>query len=173
VRAFLAIPLPARLRQELAAVGRGIERLRAQREGTIHLTVRFLGDIDDPAPVAAAVAPAAAGCAAFDLALRGLGAFPNARRARVVWVGLAAGDAEAGALAKGVERALAPLGFERERRAWHGHVTLGRFRSPRPLPQADPEREFGRARADRLVLYSSTLTPEGAVHEVVEEFPFT
>jgi 2'-5' RNA ligase len=172
VRAFLAIPLPARLRQELAAVGRNVERLRAQREETIHLTVRFLGDIDDPAPVAAAVAPVAAAHPAFDLALRGLGAFPNPRRARVVWVGLGAGDHEAGALAGGIDAALAPLGFEREQRAWHGHVTLGRFRSPRRFPQADPDREFGRARADRLVLYSSTLTPEGAVHEVVEEFPF-
>jgi 2'-5' RNA ligase len=80
---------------------------------------------------------------------------------------------QAGALAAGVESALAPLGFPRERRAWHGHVTLGRFRDPEPCPPGlvDRARKFGEARADRLVLFRSELTPEGALHSELASLP--
>lgn len=173
MRAFLAIPLPAELREELAAVGQGIEGLRAQRAETIHLTLRFLGEIRDPAPIVAAVRPVAAKYQAFDMSLKGLGAFPKTAAARVAWVGIEAGDLQAGALAKGVEQALRPLGFPREKRPFHGHITLGRFPEPQRFKEADREREFGRARADRVILYSSTLTPEGAVHEIVADLPLS
>ena len=170
MRAFLAIPLPPPLCEELAAVGRGIDGLRAQRAGTIHLTIRFLGEIDDADAVAAAAAGVASRHAPFDLRLKGLGAFPDARRPRVVWVGLAEGAEPAGALARDVERAVVGLGLPREDRPFSAHVTLGRFRGrPRRPPPLDPDREFGRARADRLILYRSTLTPEGAQHEAVAD----
>jgi 2'-5' RNA ligase len=62
------------------------------------------------------------------------------------------------------------LGFPPEERPWSAHVTLGRYpgRPPEP-PPLDPRREFGRARADRLVLFRSTLAPEGALHEPLRE----
>lgn len=172
MRAFLAIPLPPPLCEELAAAGRGIEGLRAQRAATIHLTVRFLGEIADAQAdaVAAAAAEVAARHVPFDLVLRGLGAFPDARRPRVVWVGLAEGAGPAAALARDLEAAVVALGLPGEDRAFSPHVTLGRFRSrPRRPPELDPGREFGSARADRLVLYRSTLTPDGARHEAVAE----
>ncbi|MFI5403249.1 MAG: 2'-5' RNA ligase family protein, partial [Planctomycetota bacterium] len=71
MRAFLAIPLPEKLCDELAAVGRGIAGLRAQKAGTIHLTIRFLGDVEDPEPVLAAAAEVAARHAPFDVSLAG------------------------------------------------------------------------------------------------------
>lgn len=168
MRLFLGIPLPDELAERLAAAGRGIPGLRAQRAATIHLTIKFIGETPDPDPIVRAVEPVAAAHEPFDLVLRGLGCFPNARRANVVWVGLDRGDLQAGALAKGVEDALRPLGIPPERRPFRGHITLGRFRRPRQvvLEPAD-ERGFGAARADRLILYASTLTPEGAVHTPV------
>ncbi|MHC4340963.1 MAG: RNA 2',3'-cyclic phosphodiesterase [Planctomycetota bacterium] len=166
MRAFLGIPLPDPLCEALARAAQGIEGLRAQKPGTIHLTVRFLGDIREPDRIAAAVEPVALAHAPFDLHLRGLGAFPDRRKAHVVWVRLAAGGLEAGTLAAGVENALLPLGFDRERRPYTAHITLGRFRSAKRLHRdiLDPDRDFGTARADRLVLYQSTLDPQGAVH---------
>jgi 2'-5' RNA ligase len=170
VRAFLAIPLPEKLCEELAAVGRGIQGLRAQKAGTIHLTLRFLGDVEDPGPVAAAAAEVAARHGAFDVSLAGVGAFPDARRPRVVWVGLGEGAGAAAALAKDLDDTVAALGFPREERPWTAHITLGRFRDrpPKP-PQLDPRREFGRVKADRITLFRSVLTPEGALHEAFRE----
>lgn len=171
MRTFLAIPLPAAMQAEMEAVGRCFSGLRPQKAETIHLTIRFLGEIHDADRVAEALAPVAAAHAPFDLELRGLGAFPNPRRAQVLWVRVAEGQMQAGALAAGVENALLPLGFERERRVFKGHVTLGRFRTPRRLApeELSETRSFGRARADRLILFRSVLTPEGAVHTPLHE----
>ncbi|MCI0547747.1 MAG: RNA 2',3'-cyclic phosphodiesterase, partial [Candidatus Rokubacteria bacterium] len=155
---------------ELAAVGRGVAGLRAQRAETIHLTIRFLGGVEDPEPVAAAAAAVASRHAPFDVSLKGAHAFPDARRPRVVWVGLGAGEEAARALAADVEAAVTALGFPPEERPWSAHITLGRFRDrpPKP-PHLDPTKEFGRARADRLVFFRSVLTPEGALHEAFRE----
>jgi len=170
VRAFLGVPLPEELRERLAKRAGRVEGLRAQKAGTIHLTIRFLGEIADPAPILEALEPVAAAHAPFDLVLKGLGAFPRPTRANVVWVGLDRGDLPAGALAKGVEMALEPLGFAPDRRPFHAHVTLGRFKNPRRLAMEEGDQlSFGSARADRLILYSSILTPQGAIHHPVRE----
>jgi 2'-5' RNA ligase len=140
-----------------------------QKPGTIHLTIRFLGEIRRAQDVVDAVAPVAAAHPPFALELAGVSAFPRTRAANVVWVGLARGDLEAGALAAGVENALLPLGFPREGRPWKGHVTIGRFPRPRKFEAPEPPPVFGSAPADRLVLYRSVLTPEGALHEALRE----
>ena len=76
----------------------------------------------------------------------------------------------AGSLAAGLDAALEPLGFEPENRAWHGHVTLGRFRTPKRVRKAllDPDHVFGGFRAEEVILFSSELRPDGAVHTPVQ-----
>ena len=171
MRAFLAIPLPPPTRQALASVANQIDGLRAQKPHTIHLTLRFLDEIADPAPIVEALTPVAAAHEPFEMSLERIGVFPPKGAPRVVWVGLGAGEMQAGALAAGIENALVPLGFRRERRPWHGHVTLGRFRSPprRADGLVDEDRRFGQVPAEKLVLFESNLTPDGAVHEVLQE----
>ena len=171
MRAFWAIPLPDALRRELHGIAAGVGGLRAQKPETIHLTLRFLGEIEDPQPVAEAAQAVAARHDPFTLALRGLGVFPHPRAPRVFWVGAGRGREAAQALAEDLSAALQPLGFEPERRPWRVHVTLGRFRRPPRLPAdlLDPERDFGDVRAERMVLFSSTLTPTGALHEPVQD----
>ena len=160
MRAFFAIALPDPLCAELAAAGRDIEGLRVQRQETIHLTVRFLGDIDDPEAYADA-ATAVTRLAPFELEVRGLGAFPGGSRpARVVWAGIADGAAEVCALRQVLDEALAPH-VEPERREYTPHITLGRFRQPRRLAPLDADHVFAHVAVDRLTLYSSTLTPQG------------
>ncbi len=168
MRAFLGIPLPPALAEELADAARDVGGLKAVPPENIHLTIRFLGDIMHPSAVADAVRPVAAAHAPFDMILKGMGAFPDTSQARVVWVGLDRGDLQAGALAKGVENALIPLGFSREGRPFRGHITLGRFRRPQAvdLPRTQ---SFGAVRADRLILYRSISTDDGARYEVLEE----
>ncbi len=134
----------------------------------VHLTLRFLGDVEAARRDAAAraLSDAAAGCGCFDLSVRGLGAFPTPTRARVVWAGVDDGAAQAAALARRVDDALAALGFAREPRAFAAHVTLGRVRTPRANPHLAEalaaSGTFGRQRVNRLVLLRSQLSPRGA-----------
>ncbi len=168
MRGFLGIPLPAALAEELADAARDVPSLKAIPPQSMHLTIRFLGDIADPTKVADALRPVAAAHQPFDMILKGMGAFPDTSQARVLWVGLDRGDLQAGALAKGVENALVGLGFQRERRPFRGHITLGRFKRPQfvSLPRTH---SFGAVRAERLVLYQSILSEHGAVYSVLEE----
>jgi 2'-5' RNA ligase len=140
------------------------------------VTLKFLGGVETPrlAPVAAALVDAASTCAPFELAVRGLGAFPSRTRARVVWAGIDDGGATA-RLATRVEAAMVELGFEREARPFAGHVTLGRVRQPRGNPRLaaalDGHSAYGRLRVDRVVLMRSDLSPRGARYTELAEAP--
>ncbi len=182
IRSFVAILLPEDVR---AGLGGEIERLRPGARGVgwvapdnLHVTLKFLGGVDPERleRVAAALAGTAAGGAPFDLALRGLGAFPSPTRPRVIWAGVAGDSPELATLASGVEAALAVLGFVPEGRPFSAHVTLGRVREPRRDPalaaalDAAAGRELGRFRVERVALMRSDLSPRGARYTVLESW---
>jgi 2'-5' RNA ligase len=160
------------IRERLAAE---VERLRPVAgdvawvaRDNVHLTLKFLGGVEATRldAVAGALTDAAAGCRAFDLTVRGLGAFPSPTRPRVLWAGVDEGAVQAATAARRVDEALAPLDFAPEARAFTAHVTLGRLRVPRASPrlaEALPAGgTFGRQRVDRLALMRSQLSPRGA-----------
>lgn len=158
------------------------------RPGNFHLTLRFLGDVegDRVREIGDAIAAAAAGVNGFELALRGLGAFPAAEEPRIVWVG-ASGD-NLGALAAAVDGALERIGIPREARPFSGHVTLGRLRdergvgskrrggmaTQRALARALGEgaaAEVGRTRVTHIALMQSQLAPGGSVYTELRAAP--
>ena len=102
----------------------------------LHYTLRFLGEVgeDGARRAARGGAPRPRRAArAFDATLGALGAFPNARRARVIWLGMTEGGEPLVALARALERALARRGFDREAdKPFSAHLTLGRVREPGP-----------------------------------------
>lgn len=176
MRVFVGIFPPASVGQaalrtaQTAARGLG-GRIRWTRPGNVHLTLKFLGEIADEQfdPVRAALREVCGKHVPFGASLSGYGAFPSARRARVVWAG--AGSEELCALASEVDAAFEPLGFGREERAFVPHVTLGRVRG-RPialdLPAAVPgEPGF---EVSRVELVRSTLATGGSVYESLESF---
>ena len=181
MRTFIAIPLPPECRAALEAAQSGLRSIGADVRwtavGSIHLTLKFLGEID-PA-VLADLARALAGAAAvepFALKIQGLGAFPDLRGPRVVWCGLA-GDTDALVrLQSAVETACVSLGFTPEQRPFHPHLTLGRVQGTRNLRQLAeyiriakaPDQEFG---ADRLEIYKSVLMPKGPVYTLLGRLP--
>lgn len=136
LRTFVALRLGETTSRRLA---REAERLARIDEGfhvapgeAFHLTLHFLGDTreEDVMPVSRALEEAAEATPPFDVEYGGLGAFPDARRARVVWAAVRDDPAGAAArLAAAVGERLAPLGFPPEARAWTPHVTLGRVRA--------------------------------------------
>ena len=100
--------------------------------------------------------------------VRGLGAFPSATRARVIWSGVTAGADSLVTLAAAVERELAALGYPPEGGAFCAHSTLARIREPRRDPEivraleAGASLDFGTTRVERVSLMRSDLSPRGA-----------
>jgi 2'-5' RNA ligase len=140
LRTFVAIrcgeEVAASLRRAAGKLARIDDRLKAGAAEDLHLTVQFLGDTreEDLMPVSRALAEAAAASRPVEARYVGLGAFPEARRARVVWAGVV--EEPAGtlrALARDVGERLRLLGFPPEARDWSAHVTLARVKGP-PSP---------------------------------------
>jgi 2'-5' RNA ligase len=138
-----------------------VDRLQSQRTRIkwvapehMHLTLRFLGEVDDAvvARVKTAVHEAGAVTAPFDVLLEGVGGFPDAARAEVVWVGVTRGAGELARLHQRLSDRLAPAGFPPEGRPFKAHLTLGRRKDHTPDP------EFRR----RL---------EAAAHDVIGQCP--
>jgi 2'-5' RNA ligase len=136
-------------------------------EPNLHVTVKFLGQIDEDrvGAIAAAMATVAERTPPFELAVRGLGAFPTPARPRVVWVGLEPA-APLAALAGDLDARLATLGFAREARRFAAHVTLGRVRETRRNPALSTalarSAECGRLPVNRVSLMRSELHPRSA-----------
>lgn len=182
MRAFIAIVLPDAVLNELAKWQKALRSIAdassnhrsavkwARPEG-IHLTLKFLGEID-----AATVQRVTSGLEALGsldqpaqritLELKGLGCFPNCKRPRVLWAGVSAPPALLD-LAAGVEAAMRRIGFPAETRPFSPHLTLARVAGGRPQPWVEPiisEREAGRWDAGRFevsefCLFESLLSP--------------
>ncbi len=175
-RLFLAIPLNGHARDDIARLlDERAGRLpgRVVRPANWHLTLRFLGDVVPVTGdrIAAALDAADLG-KEFDLSFGGLGAFPHARSATVLWIGVDRGAERAAALAESVEAAVANAGMPPEDRPFRAHLTLSRIRPQQDvtalLERVAPLRV--RLTVKRVVLYRSHLGRGGARYEEVEEF---
>jgi 2'-5' RNA ligase len=175
MRAFVAVFPPSEVRTEaLAWAGRWPldERVRWTTPENVHLTLKFLGDVRPEAldDIYAALGEVCAEHAPFDAVLAELGAFPSARRARILWIGVGAGSDRLRSLSADVDDALAPLGFEREKRPYVPHLTLGRVRGG-PLNLDLPSGGGGtRFRVGRIELMESRLAAKGATYRTVGNF---
>ena len=140
-----------------------------------HITLKFLGSTlsDRLSAVSDAITSTASGVAPRAATLTSLGAFPSGRRARVLWVGVDDPDEVMATAARRLDAALEPLGFRVEKRAFHPHLTLARFKVPRLLPAELPEVAAGLEpfAVDELVLFRSRLHPKGARYEAIDAFP--
>jgi RNA 2',3'-cyclic 3'-phosphodiesterase len=155
------------LARHLVDCARRAPEFRWTLDSNLHLTIRFLGHVE--AAVAEEVAERVAGAdvQGFELELGDVGTFKRGGLARVVWLGLAAGVAEAQQIAKVVESACVGAGLEPESRAFSPHLTLARARPHQGarLPELQPSPRLDAWRADRLILYRSILGRAGAVYE--------
>jgi RNA 2',3'-cyclic 3'-phosphodiesterase len=175
MRAFVAVFPPPEVRRETLAWARRLpsgNRVRWTRPENVHLTLKFLGDIRAEAldGIRAALGEVCAKHAPFDVALTELGAFPSARRAKILWIGVGVGSDRLRSLAADVDDVLAPLGFEREKRPYVPHLTIGRVRG-RPVNLDLPSGVEGTGfRVGRVELTESTLAAEGATYRTIGDF---
>ncbi len=184
VRMFIALELSAALRKGILNLTAELERrgIRASRPGagTHHLTLKFLGDVEEALipDIVAAVARAASAVSPFAFDTLSVGAFPSPKRPRVVWVGVEPVDGLY-ELQEAIEQELTVLGFPRERRRFKPHITIARLREP---PRSRDDRETAgilaglvapdeRTWVEEVEVMKSTLTGGGAIHERLAVVP--
>jgi len=179
IRTFIALELPASVHQELAGI---ISHLKQQLPGgirwvpaaNIHITLKFLGDVSrsNLADIEQAVGLVVNRHAAFDIRLEALGAFPNLRRPRVIWIGIQAPDTLA-AMAREIEQALDKLGYPPEGRPFSPHLTLGRIaQDTQPQELASISRVLSGqkiaiaapVRMEQVTIFQSVLKPSGSIY---------
>jgi RNA 2',3'-cyclic 3'-phosphodiesterase len=146
-----------------------------------HLTLHFFDELPPERipDTVGAMRDAAGGTGPFEVEIRGLGAFPNLQRPRVLWAGVNDGSTEIQRLAGRLRTALAARGYSTEQRAFIPHLTLARLRSSRASAWAirllaEPElasRVWTRARISELLLKESELLPAGPRHTVRAKVP--
>ena len=183
IRAFIAITPAHTTRSALSDL---IERLRSCTDAVswvspenLHLTLRFLGDIQDKDvdTLTDQLKEPLALIPSFALRIAGAGAFPNLRTPRVVWAGISNPPPELSQIHSTIEAAVHRLGFKPESRPFRPHISLGRVRrgsSTTSLPQALAlEKNFDGSEFNvrAVSLFSSTLTPQGAIHSNIGDFP--
>ncbi len=176
MRTFIAIQIPDIVKSELVQI---IDKLKSSQadvkwikpEG-IHLTLKFLGNIDEQkaTEVKEVLNKAAKAEIPFEITLEGLGAFPKPASPKVIWTGVKEGAQNTINLVKNLEEQLEKIGFEKERRSFYPHLTLGRLRSPQnkgklsSLLESTEFKSSSIIKVTRLALIQSTLTPTGAIY---------
>jgi 2'-5' RNA ligase len=175
-RAFISVDIGPRLewhglRKELTQVDRGV---RAVRPEQLHLTLRFLGDIEEAIveDLKGIMASAVEGHEPFTISFEGVGVFPNPKRARVVWIGIRGAEPMVD-IARRLETGVVDLGFKREKRSFRPHATVARVKYLRrhqrltSLLDRWEDTSFGSMEVRTIELKRSRLTPEGAIYSTV------
>jgi 2'-5' RNA ligase len=181
IRAFVAIkidPDAARKIGELhSELDKTLAGIRWVKPENLHLTLKFLGPVADDkiTPIAEALERALCRMPRFSVSCRGLGVFPDIRKAKVLWVGLEGKSLVP--LSDTVEAALEPMGFAREKRAFQPHLTIGRWRDPvrsdalRQQLERSERRDFGASKMAEVIFFQSVLKPGGAIYTPLKTFP--
>lgn len=176
-RLFLALRPPAPIRRALAAAMTGVPGARWQDDDQLHLTIRFIGEVDGRVAEDAAIALSAIRAAAPVVRITGVGQFEHRGRTDTLWAAVHPVEALA-ALHRKADRALVAAGLPPERRAYRPHITLARLaRGAAVEPEiarwlvdhaalASPDFTL-----DSLILYESRLGSRGASYEPVDRWP--
>jgi 2'-5' RNA ligase len=180
IRAFIAVEIAPKTVQKISEaitqLKLWIPGIRWVAPTNLHLTLKFLGDIDEAkvGPIAEALQRHLAPFPRFTINAKGLGVFPDAKRPRVLWVGLEGSYLTT--LASTVETALEPLGFVPEKRGFKPHLTVGRWRQSDKSPAKFGEElgrwkahEFGEFTVREIIFFQSMLRPEGAIHRPLKD----
>jgi len=187
LRSFIAIEIPAGIQGAISQATMLMKKtlpktlVRWVPSQNIHLTLKFLGNVsaDNLERLAGALKIEAAAHPAFSMSVGGIGAFPTARRARVIWIGLEPPPAMQ-ILQRGVEATIAQMGYAPEERPFSAHLTIGRvgqhasasdLQLIRGVLDATRIGILGTVRVDALQIFKSDLQPGGSVYTRLYALP--
>jgi 2'-5' RNA ligase len=181
IRSFLAIELPKPVLRKIEEVQGDLRLTHADvrwvNPEKIHLTLKFFGNIEESRidAIFKSIEEPIRNTPPFSLKVRGVGAFPQLKNPRVIWMGLVNGKEVLASLQKQIEIQLGEIGFQPEDRPFHPHLTLGRMRSSRGKEELvggmekHREEEFGDFQIERVVLFKSDLRPTGPIYTPLRE----
>lgn len=186
MRVFIAIELSDEIKDTLARIQSHLKYAGADikwvEKNNIHLTLKFLGEIDEKKreKVEAALDEAVKSVRPFEISLKDIGAFPKIEFLRVIWAGLDKGAKESAEAAAKIDEALSKIGFDKETRPFAAHLTIGRVRSPKNKDalkeKIDSLSKQFTANSSQYInsinLFQSTLTPTGSIYTKLHESKF-
>ncbi len=174
VRTFIAVEIGEEVRARISEFQEKLKRepgrVSWSKPENIHLTLKFLGEVEETEipQIVEAVQRAIAGTASFDVKVESSGGFPSLRRPRVLWVGCRDQGGRLCQLAERIETELAKIGYPREKRKFSPHLTIGRPKSPfvEKISQRMEQTEFvgGTMPVREVVVMKSQLHPKGAIY---------
>ena len=172
-RLFVGLRPPALVRERLLALMGGIPGARWQSDAQLHITLRYIGEVDRRVAEDVAIALGHVHFPAFEVALDGVGQFDSRGRPNAVWAGLRPHD-HAAQLHHKIDQALVRLGLEPERRAYLPHITLARMSGPAGIADRFLADHAGLAGPPfgftHFTLFESHLASEGAIYETIERY---
>ena len=185
IRCFIAIEIPEAIQNQLARI-QGTLRNQIQKASwvkpsNIHLTLKFLGDVDpeDLESIGEAIEGVAIRHRSFSLRIGGLGAFPNFARPRVIWTGVKVGGERVSAIAQDINMALSDFGFSLDTKKFNPHLTIARLKERIDLrPYTNQYRQYDRIdgagmSVDTISLIQSQLHPTGAIYSTLRSYSLT
>ena len=174
-RLFVAIRPPETVREQLLDLMEGMPGMRWQDDGQLHLTLRFIGEVERPVAEDLTAALRHVHFDRFSIALESVGKFEKHRNG-ALWAGVQPKE-QLKALNAKVERACQSAGLEPERRAYYPHITLARWKGRAARLDGFLERHSGLTsepwEAREFILYESHLGRNGAHYEAIERFPLS
>ena len=180
-RAFIAADVKATTR--LLDMKKSLGELGAQLKfvdlENIHLTLKFLGDTDEGlvGNIVEIMKASVEGIEPFTIEIRGTGVFPNPNYMKVLWVGLENAESLI-TMAKSIDNGVSKLGFKREKKGFHPHITVARVKGPRKKNEVQQilrnyqNETFGSQYVDCIRLKKSVLSREGPTYSTIEEVKF-
>ena len=178
LRTFVAVEIPLEVREKarrvIAALSVTPAKVKWVEPRNMHWTLKFLGEVEivDTPAICEAVRLAAEPLASFDVEVAGVGAFPDARRPRTIWLGVERGSEQMIELHDAIEFELSKLGYRPENRRFRPHITIGRVRqSPHgiaelgELIESHQNFEAGVSLVDEVVVFSSQLHRDGPTYD--------
>jgi 2'-5' RNA ligase len=182
MRTFIAIELPERIKKKIEELQAPLKKTNAfvswVKPENIHVTLKFLGEVPENKinEVFSATDKALEGAKKFTMSLKGMGAFPDFRRPRVIWIGAGSGEKELSYLANRIEEEMEKIGFPKEERKFSAHFTVGRVKSPKNIEKLMELVKASDFQTDdievsEMVVMKSQLHPAGAIYTPLKKIP--
>ena len=182
IRCFVAIEIPRSIQERFAQIQdtlkEQISRVSWVKPDNIHLTLKFIGEVhpNDVRTIEPAIKQVSQRHHPFALKIGGIGAFPNLKRPRVIWVGVKVGATEVSVLARAINLELNRCGYPLDEAAFHPHLTLARIKDRIDLrPFVDMFRQYDEIdnasmTVNEIALIRSQLHPKGAIYTILKSY---
>lgn len=174
-RLFIAIDIPEEVKDAVSEICYGLPEIKWTRSDQFHLTIKFLGEVDEEAFLNIRDALETVKLTPFPMSMRGAGHFDHGKGSGVLWLGVTESE-QLTDLFRDVERVLLDTGIPREKRKFRPHITLGRLKKIHHGRMEDwmnlhSEFESEEFVVSEFYLYESKLKPEGPVHTILNAYP--